>query len=234
MSNYIEVKNDKSILINDSYKNVSFDYIRTTRFSHALGNVYNLDDIGDGSYTYYSSSNTLIGYLQVPADSLICFYCPSADFGFDITRVNGDKWLEIRVKNRAGGSAKDILNVDLVLYYFSFKTSNQKDGLQVMDANGQCIFNSNLKYLLVIDYILQKNDDDPNDLGTRNYNCNIALMVGCLEHRVGAKHAKDQYVYFPNHKSFGVYVYDDYVSSDSTSKEVYGCTSIVVINTDNY
>lgn len=236
MSNYIEVKNDKSIIINDSYQNVSFDYSVAVRGTNKVDDSkgYRFSDISSGSYLWYSSTNTIILYFHVPADKIIGIYCPSPNFGISPMRLYNGEWLEVRVKNRVGGSAKEILNVDLILYYFSYKSSDQSNGLQVMNANGECIFNSNLKYLRVIDYILQRDDNDPNDIGPRSYNCNIALMIGCLQSRGGKAHAKDQYVYFPNRKSFGVYVYDQYVESDNTSKEVYGCTSIVVINTDNY
>ena len=236
MSNYIEVKNDKSIIINDSYQNVSFDYSVAVRGTNEVNwhKGYSFSDISHGSYLWYSATNTITLYFHVPADKIIGIYCPSPNFGIRTMRLYNGEWLQVYIKNRAGGSARDILNVDLILYYFSYKSSNQRNGLQVMNASGQCIFNSNLKYLRVIDYILQRNDSDPNDLGTRSYNCNIALMIGFLQWREGAQHDKDQYVYFPNHKSFGVYVNDHYVYGDGTSKGVYGCTSIVVINTDNY
>lgn len=236
MSNYIEVKNGQSIVVNDSYQNVSFDSTAIIRASSSIdwSHGITVKDISDGDYAWYSASNTMTLYAKVPADKIIGIYCPSPNFGFYIKRKKAGEWLEITIRNRVGGSTRDFLNSYLTLYYFSYKTSTQGTGLQVMNSSGECIFNSNLKYLRVIDYILQRNDSDPNDLGTRSYNCNIAVMIGCLQERVGAKHAKEQYVYFPNSKSFGVYVNDHYVSSDSTSKEVHGCTSIVVINTDNY
>ena len=52
MSNYIEVKNGQSIVVNDSYQNVSFDSTAIIRASSSIdwSHGITVKDISDGDY----------------------------------------------------------------------------------------------------------------------------------------------------------------------------------------
>lgn len=163
MANYIEINNSSHIVINDSFKNVS--YVKRINGNDCRVRV---DIFGKGEYLYYLRPPIEQGDVIVLASnqSNIAFQqtntiYSSKNWGYS---ANGE---EFGVGYLGGGSATDYSNT--WFYIFSYHTSSSTTGLEIKDENNQQVFNSNLKYLRVIDTI--------NDFTSRSYGHTVGAVL---------------------------------------------------------
>ena len=118
------------------------------------------------------------------------------------------------------------LNNAVSVYMFDYQTytGNSKLGLQIFNENKDEIFNSNLKYLRVLDVIYY-----PPGLPTtsliKTYNHKIGILIGAF--KIGATDSGDplfQCVSFPSENSIKI--------DASTGDSLEGTTNMLVINLD--
>lgn len=122
MANYIEITNDAGrTIINDSWHN------------------YSLSDV----QTVYSNN----GFAQLSCAATDLVFVQIQDSGAEFNTIRYSNLIEVLTmkNNRVAGG------VLVKFYRFKQRTSGQSASLQVLDRNGGEIFNSNLRYLNVID-----------------------------------------------------------------------------------
>lgn len=199
MSNYIEVSNDRDVVINDTYKNVSLirkvDAVDCER-------VYDMH-ADHGLTKHYFEIPASIGDVVVfHANTMVAPYTPYSFTGgnglFCNSKVN--QWF---YDNQSWIFSRG----DAFFYIFRWQTTGKENGLEIFNSNGEQIFNSNLKYLRIIDVI--KEDVNSANWGTRSYPhkvgvvcCSMPVRYEDFGDRTGGKETLG--VYFLNDNSFKI------------------------------
>lgn len=166
MSNYIEVSNDRDVVINDTYKNISLvkkiDAVDCER-------SYNPHGDGTGDVHYFQIPASIGDVIVFHANNMSAPYTQNAFKGgnglFCNSRVN--RWF---YDNQSWGFTRGTA----FFYIFRWQTTGEKNGLEVFNSNGEQIFNSNLKYLRIIDVI--KQDVNSANWSTRSYPHKVGVV----------------------------------------------------------
>lgn len=151
MSNYIEIRNSNNIVtISDNYKSLSF--VRKQN-GNQIVNTYNDIEI-----------DSRIGVAAIAASSPDILI-ERSDICY-VRKANGDGNLVGQVLSiKSGAEKKGSINV----YYFNY--ANKTDGsvgVIAYNQKGEVVYNSNLKYLKVLDIV--------TTAGTYNYPNKIAVF----------------------------------------------------------
>lgn len=184
LTNYLEIRNnDKRVIINDGYRNLMLQEIITLA-------DYDVEVIWQDAQINYSLLKTIyagVGYMVVnfyPFDeqNLLGIYCDASDVRF-ATSINNNI-LTVYVKLTAKEGVNDdyviadveyIKNHVKILRYGPTPNLTIKNyGLQVFDKNGTIIFDSNRRYMRVVDVISQ-DIDDVSDI-SKEYAAKIAVI----------------------------------------------------------
>lgn len=185
------VDNGREVTINDSYKNVSL-----VRKVDAIDCA-----VGGNFFDRHAEVPAQLGdIIAFSAKNMSVYYIP-----FQFEGGNGLYW-----NTRAGdydfNTRKPTFSRGEGTYYiFRWQTTSEKNGLEVFNSAGEQIFNSNLKYLRIID-VIKENVNNAN-WGTRSYGhkigivaCSMPVKFDNYGDRTGAGGAIA--VYFPNQNSF--------------------------------
>lgn len=159
MSSYIEINNGGRITINDSYKNL------------LLLNKINSLSFTKENNTY--TDNIYYADITEDDDKILLVSCSSSNYGFNIVRASSN--IHLRVNCINGASISDINNY-LTSYVFGYSDTSNNSGLSVYNSSGQVIFNSNNKYLRIIDCI----DYNTNDSISRSYSHSVIALPPCF------------------------------------------------------
>lgn len=220
MSNYIEIKNSRSILVNDSFKNVSLrNVIQTNQCIQSY--VYETDH---GELRYFCHPPVING-------DIVCLAGNSTSFLFyKNSYMSGPSGWDYYAQNTPRGSS------DTYFYLFNFQKTSETGGLEVTGADGTQIFNSNLKYLRIIDVI--KGHASSINYGIRAYSHKIGIIPVSTVFNAGNENAwvtETDSIFsigFPTSNSFGFYRIQDksLVTSppSSCNREIY----VLVVNLD--
>ena len=156
MSNYIEIQNDHNkVVINDSFKNLSL-----LRSTGVHDNQFVLTDVSEYSYAK----------LQVPkiTNTLYCFEPNS-----DVVSI-APLWEDATKITYGIGYQHNISDINPVrIHIFNYNNNLVRQancGLEIINAHGEILFNSDNKYLRILDCILSlkgarllgRNDPWPN------------------------------------------------------------------------
>lgn len=176
MAEYINIANEGgNPIVNDSFKNVSFvgkfpmtNYISRQYFQNnpkwSAGFIMNPQDeqticvissSGSGQWLYEG------GYLPIYHDAA------KGD-------LKGNEFCGTMVKGNVRDTLYQVAK-DYNYYLFRYQTSDRGPGVDVINSNGEHIFNSQLHYLRVIDVITSP--------GTKSYSHNIGF-IPCNGHQV--------------------------------------------------
>lgn len=137
MATYIEISNESKILINDEWHNFSLCDIHTI-----------------------VSNNGLVEFSCAP-NELVFAQVQDANVEFNMSRdLSGLEMTLLRNRSPANGVAVKI-------YRFRQQSTSQNAPLRIFNKSGAEIFNSNLKYMNVIDNRVYP--------GGKTYSCNIAV-----------------------------------------------------------
>lgn len=203
VSNYIEIKNTRTVVINDSYKNVSF---------------WQKIDIASCIKTYDTGVD-LKGilpyrpYIKIPLEEGNIFAIHSDDptIPFMFNCHNGGPEILSNLWIPKRGWTRDqeytLPYTKAFFYIFCYQTASGNQGLEVFNSKGEQIFNSNMKYLRIIDVI-----NEPVDTaywGVRSYAHKIGLVCCSIPveyDNYGDRSASSDrlVVYFPSYTSFAV------------------------------
>ena len=175
MSNYIEIRNANSIVtINDDYKNLSF--VKKQNGNEII-NSYHFIEI-----------DSRIGVAAIAASSPNVKICREDQCRVRVQKGDGNLVGQV-LEVASGIEEKNSINV----YYFNY--DNKADGtvgLIVYNQKGEVVYNSNLKYLKILDIV--------TTAGTYNYPNKIAVFYHGNWHKdwSGIK----GYLRFPSEYSF--------------------------------
>lgn len=137
MATYIEISNESKILINDEWHNFS------------LGDIHTI-----------ASNNGIVEFSCAP-DELVFAQVQDANVEFNMSRdLSSLEMTLLRNRRPANGIAVKI-------YRFKQQSTSQNAPLRIFNKSGAEIFNSNLKYMNVIDNRVYP--------GGKTYPCDIAV-----------------------------------------------------------
>lgn len=197
MSNYIEVNNNRNVVINDTYKNVSL--IKKIDALDCL-DTFDADSRDWPRKSYYNIPASIGDLVVFHANNMGASYTP---FGFEggpglFCNSRVGQW---DYYNKTWGYTRGTA----FFYIFRWQTTGEKNGLEVFNDKGEQIFNSNLKYLRIIDVI--KQDVNSADWSTRSYPHKVGVLccgMPALYENYGDRTAgnKTLGVYFLNENSF--------------------------------
>lgn len=197
MSNYIEVVNDRDVVINDTYKNVSL--------------IKKVDVVDcERKYDTHNDRGYQKPYIQIPASlgDIVVFnaknmsapYNPNNFYGANALFSNS--WVPAWDYN---AHAWTLPRGVAFFYIFRWQTTEKKNGLEIFNSSGEQIFNSNLKYLRIID-VIKQNVNSAN-WNTRSYPhkvgvacCSMPVLYENFGDRTGGDNTLG--VYFLNENSF--------------------------------
>lgn len=173
LSNYIEVQNDRTVVINDTYKNVSLvKQIDAVDCWHARS--------GDGGSSMYTN-----GYYEIPcqvgdiwayhAENMSAPIYPSLTFGHQGLFTG----LSIGWGSSYTGSYRPKFPRGTATFFiFRWQIGSGGLGIEIKNERGEQIFDSSLKYLRIIDVI--KEDVNSANWSPRSYNHKIAIVPCCF------------------------------------------------------
>lgn len=225
LSNYIQVINAQGItIINDEYKNIS---LTQSKKNIPVVPQYANEGFPQNAISYYvgkySDPTGGTGIFPLNGHPACVFSCTNPNFSFYGFQAKNVFYLGIGGIN---GHQVPELNNAVSVYMFDYQTytGNSKLGLQIFNENKDEIFNSNLKYLRVLDVIYY-----PPGLPTtsliKTYNHKIGILIGAF--KIGATDSGDplfQCVSFPSENSIKI--------DASTGDSLEGTTNMLVINLD--
>lgn len=135
MANYIEIQNsNKRAIINDSYKNLSLNRVIT----NDKGEADFVVSLTDNELPFFTCDNNNVSISSYRFKGYVKFFLRLNNFDMSSTRTDS---------NDAYKSFK--------VYIFGTHTNVATYGLQIFNDSGESIFNSNNKYLDIIDYVFE-------------------------------------------------------------------------------
>ena len=138
VTKYFEVRNDSSTtVIDDSFKNLSVTSVANANFQKWRN-----------SSTVYYQQVTVSGN-----EALVGIHCTSSKFNFAMERRGNTVFIYANV----GSSNLSTLNSATKIINYAYDSADSKSGvgLQAYSADGKLVYDSNKKYLRVIDYFNQ-------------------------------------------------------------------------------
>lgn len=225
MSNYIQISNNQNItIINDTYKNVS---LTRTRVNIPIVVQHDNEDFPSNAISYrdgkYADPTSGIGSFTISGRPFCVFSCTNPNFSFFARHVKDLFFLEIGGVD--GHKITELANA-VSVYEFDFQqySGNSKLGLQIFSASGEEIFNSNLKYLRILDTIYYPPGMSAGSV-VKTYNHKIGALVGTSRiANIESDEPDYQCIYFPSQNSIKI----DGVSGDASE----GSTNILIVNLD--
>lgn len=227
MSNYIQVINAQGItIINDTYKNIS---LTQSKKNIPIVPYYANENFPQNAIGYYAGkySDTTggTGIFPLNGHPACVFSCTNPNFDFYGFQAKNVFYLGIGGIN---GHQIFELNNAISVYMFDYQTytGNSKLGLQIFNKNKDEIFNSNLKYLRVLDIIYYPPGRPKTSL-IKTYNHKIGVLIGSF--KIGAIESDNPYfqcVSFPSENSIRI--------DASSGDPLEGTTNILIINLDEF
>lgn len=239
INNYIEVFNNNSnVVINDNYKN--FHLVKTTKnIKREVSKEYYFNDVikENDIFYYHEGTSIAVCRMQIGDDELLAVKSSYPDLCVTAQRLK-DK-IEFKFKTDTEEDFNKKVD-SLSLYTFSNRVLDNNShgvGVQIFNKNGEVIFNSNEKYLKVLDFINE--DTSYREHKTKRYGKEIAVII--LNTSNGIRYHQPEYneffadgVSFEDSKSFSIStvpIYRMQASDPSTALDgIFSYTSLLVID----